>query len=746
MIPNLNELKDAPIARTNLIKLEEEQQTTIQRLLSPVSNIYAIDFMVQRFTKERKEKSADFYARIHQEVKSCVRQKLGLEAGEDVKYELHRLPNYQYVFFFLTPAAAPNSPAHRSLAERIETLCQQLTAENYDLSRLIQGLFSLHLKMVMLEQASKRFSVSPTYFNSTLYLNARLSQPVTQKSGTGVMEAFELEIYASEYNELAFTLRKRKFLVEPTEELHLSLDETSVWFNIDNRRLKARRKLDARDSKLDFFRERSGYGECQAYTYNVVMNAACERLSELEIPYRPIPFQATHEVNQFATDLDQQLANTLLVVNNGVEFSATQEAYLFDALAIHFPGYQLWPLASLKHSQQTGFSDLPANTSILVLNAVDEERSNSIRQQDDESAEYGDFYGAFAVARKQSELNWDIYTQLKLDRLQGWLSQKPLPVVLQGMNIDRKLLDAIDFINEQLVSNPAQYEIDLMKPHSRLKSAVTLLNSKVRRTKTELWFKESLLNRHHIPLPDLADGHYTAYAVRKTKGNLHLLGYVELKIEHGQIRVVDTGIAEGDLGYLSVEHPYLGRLKKLFDKSFYLYDHTTDVLLTTYNSSNSSRVPRLIGPEQFNIVDSYTYQEQEKALAERKGDKFNGYAITRSAKPDKNVLPYLISPGRSKYDSLTKAQKMKHHHIYLQPHENGVFVLVSDAQPTNPSIARPNLVENLLIWDASGKAVDVFSHPLTGVYLNSFTLDMLRSGESSKSSIFAKLARLMVEN
>ncbi|AZI94182.1 hypothetical protein XX98_05205 [Salmonella enterica subsp. enterica] len=109
-------------------------------------------------------------------------------------------------------------------------------------------------------------------------------------------------------------------------------------------------------------------------------------------------------------------------------------------------------------------------------------------------------------------------------------------------------------------------------------------------------------------------------------------------------------------------------------------------------------------------------------------------------------MPYLISPGRSKYDSLTKEQKMRHHHIYLQPHENGVFVLVSDAQPTNPTIARPNLVENLLIWDAQGKAVDVFSHPLTGVHLNSFTLDMLRSGESSKSSIFAKLARLMVEN
>ena len=181
-----------------------------------------------------------------------MRQKLGLEAGQEVKYELHCLPNYHHVFFFPAPAAAPNSLAHRTLAERIETLCQRLTAENYDLSRLIQGLFSLHLKMVMLEQASERFSVPPTYFNSTFYLNARLSQPVTQKSGTGVMEAFELDIYASEYNELALPCTNENFWSNRRMNC-ISLDDTCVWFNIDNRRLKARRKLDARDSKLDFF-------------------------------------------------------------------------------------------------------------------------------------------------------------------------------------------------------------------------------------------------------------------------------------------------------------------------------------------------------------------------------------------------------------------------------------------------------------------------------------------------------------
>lgn len=743
MFPNLQTLNDTPVARTNLIQLEEAPLATIRRLLAPISDLYVIDFGLQRFNKERKEKSRDYHARVHREVKVHLRQTLGLDAKDDVKYELHRLPNGQHVYFYLAPSSARHTPAHQSLSTRIEQVCQQLTANEQSLARLIQGLFGLHLKMILLEQAADRFPLCPVYFNAVMYLNARLSQPVTKKSGTGVMEALELDVFASEERELVFTLYKRKFLVEPAEELHLALNDDKVWFNTDSGRVKARRKLDARDTKLEFFRERSGYGDCQAYTYNVVMNAVVERLIELEIPHAPIPFQATHEVNQFVTDLDQELANTLLVVNNGVDFSATQEAYFFNALATQLPGYQLWSVDSLDQAKKTRFSELPSNTSVMVLNPVEADTSNSIRQLCDGTAEHGNFFAAYDTDRKQSGLCWDTYTQLKLDRLHGWLQQEPLHVVLQGMNIDSKLLQAIDYIDELSKANPEQYSADLAKPRSRLKSAVNLVNSKICRTKTELWFKESLLTQCYIQLPNIAAGRYTAFAVRSTDNGTTLLGHVELMSDGNQLSVANTGVTEGDLEWLAVEHPALARLNKLYNNSFYLYDHATDVLLTTYNSV---RVPRLIGPSHLDVVDLYSFQEQEKKQSERDGVKFNDYTITRSAKAKLNVLPYLISPGRSIHDPLTKSQKMKHHHMYLQPHDYGLYVLVSDSQPANPSMARPNLVEKLIIWDAQGEPLDVFSNPLTGVYLNSFTLDMLKSGDSSKSSIFAKLARLMVEN
>lgn len=723
MIPNLHSLAESPVARTNMIRLEAAPLDTVRCLLAPVSYRYAVDFVLRPFPRGRKEKSRAYNARVHREVKADLRRTLGLEPSEDVKYELHRLGRGQYLFFYLAPAVAPRSPAHESLPERIEQLCQRLTADDIGLERLIQGLFGLHLKMLLLEQAEERFEVPPVYFNAVMYLNARLSRDITKQHGTGVMEAFELDVFASRQQELVFMLHRRCFRVEPADELHLALDDDSVWFNVKSRRVKARQRLDARRSKLDFFLAGSRYASCQAYTYNVVMNAVQKRLHELEIPHAPVAFQATHEVNQFVTDLDRTLAHSVRVVNNGVNFSAEQEAGFFDALAAVLPGCRPWPLAELEEAARTGFFGLPAGTSVLVLNPVHGEAENSIRRDDDPQAEYTGFFAAYDADKKSPGAEWDTYTRLKLDRLRGWLAEAPLPVVLQGINVDEPLLKALDTVGEHKAAGP--------------------ISHKLRRTKTELWFKEILLARRSIPLPGLFPGRYTAFSVRVTENRTMLLGHVTLEVNSDRLTVVDAGVIEGDKEWLQVEHPALARLDKLYNHGFYLYDHAADALLTAYNSL---RVPRLIGPAQMNVVDLYAYQQEEKSRAKRDGRPFKEYTITRSAAPERNVLPYLLAPGRSTRDPLSKPKYMKHHHAYLQPHEQGLYLLVSNAQPADQSMARPNLVENLLIWDAQGHHPDVFTHSLAGVYLNSFTLDMLRSGNSSKRSMFAKLARLMVEN
>lgn len=767
MFLNLKEKTNNPIARTNIIQLNEESLDTINRLLIPISNIYAIDFFIQEFPRVKKESGSDYFKRLHKEVKVHLRHVLELEIGAEVKYELHKLESGQYACFYVKPLDLSQTPPHLTLAVRIEKLCKQLTKDSHDLNRLVQGLFGLHLKMILLEQARERFEVEPIYFNSAIYLNARLSKPMKPvikdnvKTYKGIMEAFELDIFASKQKELIFTLHKCKFEVEPAKELHLSLDEDRVWFNTSSGKVESCRKLDARGSSLKFLELDSNYGRCQAYTYNVVMNTVIERLIDLEIPYTPIIFQANYEVDQFSTDLDKKINNTLLVVNNGVDFNTSQEKLFFEQLEKHLPNYQLESATFFEQTVQSNYSNLAVGTSLLVLNPVAEGYDNSIQQTNSEffkktksadesksadeaiekSAEYPDFFDAYEASRKQKELKWDYYTQLKIDRLNGWLGQNPLPMVSQGINIDKKMLTALDAINDMAANNPTKYMEDLKKPRSKLNSYFKEINNKLGRTKTELWFKESLFTEGYIPLLDMPVGCYTAFSVRIKRRGITLLGYVELEVTASGIRVVNSGVTEGDLNWLAVEHPALARLEKLFNNSFYLHDHSTDALLTSYTTA---RVPRIIGNTAFNAVDFYTHQEQEKSLAERNGQKFKSY-ITRTAKSEDNVMPYLFSPGRKSNDRLVKSI-MKHHHIYLSPHEEGLYLLVSDAQPADTSMVRSNLVENLLIWDNLGKALDVFSHPLTQVYVNSFTLDMLRKRNSSKSSIFAKLAKLMVEN
>ncbi len=78
------------------------------------------------------------------------------------------------------------------------------------------------------------------------------------------------------------------------------------WFNIDNRRLKARRKLDARDTNWNSFV--SAAAMANARPIPIRGHECCLRAAQwTRDPPSTYPFQATHEVDQFATDLDQQL-------------------------------------------------------------------------------------------------------------------------------------------------------------------------------------------------------------------------------------------------------------------------------------------------------------------------------------------------------------------------------------------------------------------------------------------------------
>ncbi len=82
------------------------------------------------------------------------------------------------------------------------------------------------------------------------------------------------------------------------------------------------------------------------------------------------------------------------------------------------------------------------------------------------------------------------YTKLKLDRLQGWLNQQPLPGFYKEWTLIvscwMRLILLMTIGKQPCAIRNRTYETTQSS-----KSAVTLLKSKVRRTKTELWSKRA---------------------------------------------------------------------------------------------------------------------------------------------------------------------------------------------------------------------------------------------------------------
>lgn len=88
------------------------------------------------------------------------------------------------------------------------------------------------------------------------------------------------------------------------------------------------------------------------------------------------------------------------------------------------------------------------------------------------------------------------------------------------------------------------------------------------------------------------------------------------------------------------------------------------------------------------------------------------------------------------------SDKLAYHHLFLSPNENGV----TSAQPAGVDIKKQILLKNVVSLDECGKPTNWAESKLVGQYLNSHTVDILSVNDSSKTSLFTKLAKVLVEN
>ena len=110
--------------------------------------------------------------------------------------------------------------------------------------------------------------------------------------------------------------------------------------------------------------------------------------------------------------------------------------------------------------------------------------------------------------------------------------------------------------------------------------------------------------------------------------------------------------------------------------------------------------------------------------------------VNRQSGVDVSVLPYYLLPKERK----------QYHHVYLQEVGPDLFYFVAPMQRPNQDIAKQNRVYNLLTFNADGELLNALEQPITHIFLSSFTEDILRINEVSKSSLFEKIAKLYIEN
>lgn len=556
----------------------------------------------------------------------------------------------------------------------------------YSKKQLITGLFGLLLKSEFIEQAKDKFEFSPSFFNSELYISVKASGK-EKKDGRAYLEALKPELFVSETNELVFKLVKKIFRTQRIDGVRGVVDDTQVLFKNKDRSYRATSEVSAtKYSKRKFMSFGSGYSDCINYAQNLIADTLEGLLARLDISYDSREFKATHVLDSFIHS-DKQLTSDVVVIDNiGTEFEKGKKDRVLSQVVSEFKDNN-----AIVKSHTPMLNDLDDQKSYLVLNASETKGGSSISAVGI-SIEMNTFWDAFRKVSPDKREALDYYTRLKIERFDQQGSH-----VIQGLNV---------FDGERESLDRKTGESFAISPH------------KLNRIKSELWLKERVFRYGEFSDITLPKGEFTLIYVRSLFGKKmnFFVSVVDVEIKENSLSIISSKIVNSELR-LRLDCPFLGK-RKMFNDSFYIYDRHQKTLLTSYSSD---RVPQIIGNTE---VDNISLNESEELI------------VNRKSATDISVLPYYLLPKERK----------QYHHIYLQERGPDLLYFVAPKQRPNQDIAKQNRISNILTFDEQGNLLKALEQPVTKVFLSSFTEDILRINEVSKSSLLEKIAKLYLEN
>ncbi|WP_105200896.1 hypothetical protein [Pseudoalteromonas sp. T1lg10] len=617
-------------------------------------------------------------------------QKIHREIKASIRKELQLSneinPHYEWVKFFNEGAIEVYFFYLTHEKPNHELLIDEISLLNKQKKdRLVSGLLGLHLKTEFLEQAKEKYEFSPTYFNSELYLSVHRSGR-EKKDGTTYLEALKPELYFSPSQELCFNLVKKVFRVNRLEAITVDLDDTKALFKTKDSKYIASREVSAtKYSKRKFMSFGDAFAASINYAQNLLSDILQGILNRLDIEFSVRHFSATHVTDNFIS-ADKVCTSDIVIIDNlGDDFDVAKKDKALSQLYSEFESSNVSIVQA-----PIPFESLKEEHNYIVLNASD--GSSSIQRKGVEGKVFTGFWDAYRNTPIHQREDLDYYTQLKIARFESQSVK-----VIQGLN----------FAETDKEVKPRGSEVSYaISPH------------KLNRINSEIWLKRNVFIHRAFDEIDLPDANLQLVYIRKLKAkkNNFFASVVDVNISSKRLVIEGNQLIKSEKR-LALECPYFGD-RQIHDDSFYLYDKDRAVLLTSYSTI---RVPQIIGNS---AVDTISISDSDELV------------VNRQSGVDVSVLPYYLLPKERK----------QYHHVYLQDVGPDLFYFVAPIQRPNQDIAKQNRVYNLLTFNAGGKLLSALKQPITHIFFSSFTEDILRINEVSKSSLLEKIARLYVEN
>ncbi|MCW7548158.1 hypothetical protein OO184_09465 [Photorhabdus sp. APURE] len=551
------------------------------------------------------------------------------------------------------------------------------------LCNVFSAIVGLHIKRIFLKELEESYEIEPEFYNSRIYLSA-------EKRGN-IIDTFYPRFHFIHQKELVVNLHRKVFRIEKKVDSY-NTEEIQLLFRTKENNFQVTDNINTNEhSKKEFMRFMNGYRNSKNYVQNLIIQKIKELLNHAEISFSERYFKADYVLHDFIT-VNKNLLHPLVLIDARIpKHSTDSKAKMFLEKEIK----EVFEIKKLTYSTAKDFNALDKNKNYLVLNSLDGGAKTSILVKDEIKNTTWD---AFKHIREKGieDAELDYYSKLKHYRFE---SQGE--TVIQGINLD-----------DNIVGNDKKTGLE------KLSNKIVI---KIQKIKSELWLKERVFKEKKIENIDLPDLKITLVYIRIpewfNKNNKILASIVDVDIHNKTIFINEHSLVESRSD-LKEKCEFMKKIPKLYNESFYLFDNVEKICLSRYHSD---RIPRIIGNQK---IDNIEYALEDESL------------VNRVCNPIETVLPYYLAPK----------QNSQYEHIYLQPKGNDLLYFVSPCNSPNQTIAKENLIYNILTIDKEGKQINAMEQNITSIFLRSFTNDILKLREVSKSSLFEKIAKIYIEN